>query len=120
VKIADFGLTRSFDSSDYIYHSSNETLPFRWAAPESITSKVFSFSSDIWSFGVVLWEMMSRGERPDDIQVVTGDRLKRPSNTPDEIWDLMNMCWYQKPQDRPSFKVIYTFLQRISSSIAVE
>ncbi|XP_063973343.1 tyrosine-protein kinase Shark isoform X2 [Diachasmimorpha longicaudata] len=110
-KISDFGLSRSFGSSDYYRATQGGKWPIKWYAPESYNFGTFSHASDVWSFGVTLWEMFSYGDQPygdrrgvDVIQLVEkGERLQKPEDCPDHIYEVMNRCWSYTPQDRPTF-----------------
>lgn len=93
VKICDFGLTRDIYKSDYYRKGGNGLLPFRWMSPESLVDGVFTSQSDAWSFGVLLWEVMSLGQRPyqeyDNVQVLSyvksGRILGKPDGCPEEM-----------------------------------
>ncbi|XP_011302292.1 tyrosine-protein kinase shark isoform X2 [Fopius arisanus] len=110
-KISDFGLSRSFGSSDYYRATQGGKWPIKWYAPESYNFGTFSHASDVWSFGVTLWEMFSYGEQPygdrrgvDVIQLVEkGERLDKPEDCPEHVYDVMQRCWSYAPQDRPTF-----------------
>ncbi|XP_015126879.1 tyrosine-protein kinase Shark [Diachasma alloeum] len=110
-KISDFGLSRSFGPSDYYRATQGGKWPIKWYAPESYNFGTFSHASDVWSFGVTLWEMFSYGEQPygdrrgvDVIQLVEkGERLQKPEDCPDHIHEVMKRCWSYAPQDRPTF-----------------
>jgi serine/threonine protein kinase len=125
VKIADFGLSRATEGG--FYHSENQTIPFKWTAPEVIKHGTFSSSSDVWSFGVTLWEIFSYGELPYPFMgnkeatdaVAQGYRLPSPSGCPQDVYQVMLSCWKERAEDRPSFEVLkkkigeisYVFLQ---------
>ncbi|XP_043274492.1 tyrosine-protein kinase Shark [Venturia canescens] len=111
-KISDFGLSRTFGSSDYYKATQGGKWPIKWYAPESYNFGTFSHASDVWSFGVTLWEMFSFGQQPygdrrgvDVIQLVEkGERLEKPEECPDGVYVVMQSCWSYAPQDRPTFK----------------
>ncbi|KAG5886437.1 hypothetical protein JTB14_035727 [Gonioctena quinquepunctata] len=112
VKICDFGLAKSMYKSDNYKKRSNTLLPLKWMAIESIRDKVFSTQSDVWSFGIVLWEFFSLAmtpypgiEGPETLypKLVDGYRMESPENCPTEIYDIMTECWATKPSARPSF-----------------
>ncbi|XP_066603271.1 tyrosine-protein kinase Shark [Prorops nasuta] len=111
-KISDFGLSRAFGSSDYYKATQGGKWPIKWYAPESYNFGTFSHASDVWSFGVTLWEMFSYGQQPygdrrgvDVIQLVDkGERLEKPEKCPDHIYFVMQSCWSYSPVDRPTFK----------------
>uniref|UniRef100_A0A3Q0T1L3 receptor protein-tyrosine kinase n=1 Tax=Amphilophus citrinellus TaxID=61819 RepID=A0A3Q0T1L3_AMPCI len=112
VKVCDFGLARDLlKDQDYISRG-NSFLPLKWMSPESIFQNIYSSQSDVWSFGVLLWEIFSLGCRPYPELSVTqefysalkrGYRMTRPEHAPDDMYDLMKRCWEEKPQSRPSF-----------------
>uniref|UniRef100_A0A5K3F449 Non-specific protein-tyrosine kinase n=1 Tax=Mesocestoides corti TaxID=53468 RepID=A0A5K3F449_MESCO len=110
LKIADFGLSRPQGS-----HFTSGVIAIRWAAMEVIQDgSKYTLSSDVWSYGVVLWEIYSVGYAPyNDIEnaqlleyLKAGHRLERPLNTPDDMYSMMTDCWKEDPSDRPTFSVI--------------
>ncbi|CAH4031310.1 unnamed protein product [Pieris brassicae] len=111
-KISDFGLSRALSAdSSYYKASRGGKWPIKWYAPESYNYGTFSHASDVWSYGVTLWEMFSYGNQPygdmrgtEVIQLVeSGERLSRPENCPDEIYQVMLDCWAYTPDLRPTF-----------------
>ncbi|KAK0083927.1 hypothetical protein PV325_007928 [Microctonus aethiopoides] len=116
-KISDFGLSRSFGSNDYYKATQGGKWPIKWYAPESYNFGNFSHASDVWSFGVTLWEMFSYGEQPygdrkgvDVIQMVEkGERLQKPDDCPDDVYSVMEKCWSYAPQERPTFRELFEF-----------
>lgn len=120
VKICDFGLSRAIGTnSDYYRASQGGKWPVKWYAPESINYGTFASASDVWSFGVTLWEMFSLGDQPYDektgaqvIQLIERKgRLKIPDKCPENIYKLMRRCWEYNAADRPTFSDIYKELQ---------
>lgn len=111
VKIGDFGMTRDIYETDYYRKGTKGLLPVRWMAPESLKDGVFTSSSDVWSYGVVLWEMATLASQPyqglsnDQVlrYVIDGGVMERPENCPDKLYTLMKRCWQHKPSARPSF-----------------
>eukprot|EP01114_Cavostelium_apophysatum_P014779 TRINITY_DN3917_c0_g1_i3.p1 TRINITY_DN3917_c0_g1~~TRINITY_DN3917_c0_g1_i3.p1 ORF type:complete len:629 (-),score=107.73 TRINITY_DN3917_c0_g1_i3:1-1887(-) len=112
VKVADFGLSRSLDSSEY-YKTTNAMFPVKWSAPEVINSFRFSSKSDCWSMGITLFEIFTKGQTPyrgmSNQEVIhkvvdEGYRMPKPYECPVEVWALILECLQQKPQDRPSLK----------------
>uniref|UniRef100_A0A8C0ZQK8 Tyrosine-protein kinase receptor n=1 Tax=Castor canadensis TaxID=51338 RepID=A0A8C0ZQK8_CASCN len=119
VKIGDFGMTRDIYEMDYYRKGGKGLLPVRWMAPESLKDGVFTASSDMWSFGVVLWEITSLAEQPyqglSNEQVLKfvmdGGYLDQPDNCPERVTDLMHMCWQFNPKMRPTFLEIVNLLK---------
>lgn len=112
VKIGDFGLTRDVYESDYYRRGWKGLMPVRWMAPESLIDGIFTTKSDVFSFGVVLWEIVTFAEQPyrglSNEEVVTciadGRILTQPSeNCPDDIYAMMLKCWQFRPDDRITF-----------------
>ncbi|CAH1781694.1 unnamed protein product [Owenia fusiformis] len=112
-KISDFGLSRAIGTgSDYYKASAGGRWPVKWYAPESVNYGTFSHASDVWSYGVTLWEMFSFGEQPygdrtgaQVIQMIEqGGRLHRPKKCLPKVYELMMRCWSYKPSDRPTFQ----------------
>uniref|UniRef100_A0AAQ5YQ09 Ephrin type-A receptor 7 n=1 Tax=Amphiprion ocellaris TaxID=80972 RepID=A0AAQ5YQ09_AMPOC len=121
-KVSDFGLSRVLeDDSDAAYTTSGGKIPIRWTAPEAIAYRKFSSSSDVWSYGVVMWEVMSYGERPywnltnrDVIKSVEeGYRLPAPMGCPAALHTLMLDCWQKDRNERPRFCQIVTILDKL-------
>ncbi|XP_066996033.2 insulin-like peptide receptor [Anabrus simplex] len=118
VKIGDFGMTRDIYETDYYRKGTKGLLPVRWMAPESLKDGVFTSHSDVWSYGVVLWEMATLASQPyqglsnDQVlrYVIDGGVMERPENCPDRLYDLMRLCWQYKPSARPSFLDLVTLL----------
>uniref|UniRef100_A0A6P7FZS9 Vascular endothelial growth factor receptor 1-like n=1 Tax=Diabrotica virgifera virgifera TaxID=50390 RepID=A0A6P7FZS9_DIAVI len=115
VKICDFGLAKSMYKSDNYKKRGNTPLPVKWMAIESIRDRVFSTQSDVWSYGIVLWELFSLGKTPypgmeaDErlyYKLLDGYRLESPEYSPKEVYQIMTKCWLAKPVGRPSFGTI--------------
>ncbi|CAL8363980.1 unnamed protein product [Lota lota] len=110
-KVADFGLARIIKDSVYTA-SRNTKIPVRWTAPEAALHQRFSVKSDVWSFGVLLYEMMSRGKMPYDAlsnqevyqKIITGYRMPPPPSCPKAIYSIMTECWQADAASRPYFK----------------
>uniref|UniRef100_A0A8D0AXF3 Insulin-like growth factor 1 receptor n=1 Tax=Sander lucioperca TaxID=283035 RepID=A0A8D0AXF3_SANLU len=119
VKIGDFGMTRDIYETDYYRKGGKGLLPVRWMSPESLKDGVFTTTSDVWSFGVVLWEIATLAEQPyqglSNEQVLRfvmeGGLLEKPQNCPDMLFELMRMCWQYNPKMRPSFLEIISSLK---------
>ncbi|XP_049640532.1 muscle, skeletal receptor tyrosine-protein kinase isoform X1 [Suncus etruscus] len=121
VKIADFGLSRNIYSADYYKANENDAIPIRWMPPESIFYNRYTTESDVWAYGVVLWEIFSYGLQPyygmahEEVifYVRDGNILSCPDNCPLELYNLMRLCWSRLPSDRPSFASIHRILERM-------
>jgi proto-oncogene tyrosine-protein kinase ROS len=119
VKIGNFGLAEDLlYSTDYYQVEDQERLPVRWIAPEALLQGKFTFKSDIWSYGVLLWEIMTLGNQPyhgrtdqEVRQFVTGGgRLERPDNCPSQLYKVMQCCWKEYASERPHFTQIVEFV----------
>ncbi|GAA6097708.1 tyrosine-protein kinase ITK/TSK [Tachysurus ichikawai] len=112
VKVSDFGMTRFVLDDQYTSYTSK--FPVKWSSPEVIRYNKFSSKSDVWSFGVLMWEVYSEGRLPyecrSNAEVVeslnAGLRLLKPRLCPEPIYQLMQWCWKEKPEDRPSFVLL--------------
>ncbi|XP_015793774.1 proto-oncogene tyrosine-protein kinase ROS-like [Tetranychus urticae] len=121
VKIGDFGLARDVYKNDYYRKAGEGLLPVRWMAPESLVDAIFTTQSDVWSFGVILWEVMTLAERPYPARnnqevlkyVRSGGRPERPPNCIDEMFLLMNQCWEYDPSMRPTFMACLNYLEEL-------
>ncbi|XP_031443012.1 insulin-like growth factor 1 receptor isoform X2 [Clupea harengus] len=119
VKIGDFGMTRDIYETDYYRKGGKGLLPVRWMSPESLKDGVFTTMSDVWSFGVVLWEISTLAEQPYQGMsneqvlrfVMEGGLLDKPDNCPDMLFELMRMCWQYNPKMRPSFLEIISSIK---------
>ncbi|KAM9138438.1 angiopoietin-1 receptor isoform 6-T6 [Pangshura tecta] len=117
-KIADFGLSRG---QEVYVKKTMGRLPVRWMAIESLNYSVYTTNSDVWSYGVLLWEIVSLGGTPycgmtcAELyeKLPQGYRLEKPLNCDDEVYDLMRQCWREKPYERPSFAQILVSLNRM-------
>ena len=124
VKISDFGLSRDVYSKDYYKFGEKSFMPIRWMPPEAILYSTFTTQSDIWSFGVVLWEIFSSGMKPycalsnEEVvdRVTNGYILRSPSGCPNKLYDLMVHCWANEPEKRPTPSEVYSYLLKCSSS----
>uniref|UniRef100_A0AAR2JLA5 Activated CDC42 kinase 1 n=1 Tax=Pygocentrus nattereri TaxID=42514 RepID=A0AAR2JLA5_PYGNA len=120
VKIGDFGLMRALPKNDDHYvMQEHRKVPFAWCAPESLKTRTFSHATDTWMFGVTLWEMCTYGQEPwlglNGSQILhkidkEGERLPKPEDCPQDIYNVMLQCWAQKPDDRPTFMALREFL----------
>ncbi|XP_042359115.1 tyrosine-protein kinase SRK2 [Plectropomus leopardus] len=115
-KVADFGLARVFmKENENVYEAKEGTkFPVKWTAPEAIHDNKFSIKSDVWSFGILLYEIMTFGQMPypgmTNYQVVQrvpqGYRMTSPPNCPKVMYDIMMDCWKANEQDRPTFETL--------------
>uniref|UniRef100_A0A3Q0S7J8 Tyrosine-protein kinase receptor n=1 Tax=Amphilophus citrinellus TaxID=61819 RepID=A0A3Q0S7J8_AMPCI len=127
VKIGDFGMSRDVYSSDYYRVGGHTMLPIRWMPPESIMYRRFTTESDVWSLGVVLWEIFTYGKQPwyqlsnnEVIECITQGRvLQRPRTCPKEVYDLMLGCWQREPYMRLNIKEIHSTLQSLAKASPV-
>uniref|UniRef100_A0A3B3QP89 receptor protein-tyrosine kinase n=1 Tax=Paramormyrops kingsleyae TaxID=1676925 RepID=A0A3B3QP89_9TELE len=125
VKIADFGLSRNIYSADYYKANENDAIPIRWMPPESIFYNRYTTESDVWAYGVVLWEIFSHGMQPyygmahEEViyYVRDGNVLGCPDGCPLELYSLMRLCWSSHPSDRPGFPSIHCILERMHSQM---
>lgn len=125
-KVADFGLSRDIYEKDY-YRLKNKScqLPVKWMAPESIESDIYTTKSDVWSYGVLLWELTKRGVTPYlDVELSCllkhlkdGHRLAKPDDCPPQVYNVMTMCWSLDPKRRPRFKSLVNSLQLIEANL---
>ncbi|XP_013776331.1 tyrosine-protein kinase JAK2-like [Limulus polyphemus] len=125
VKISDFGLAQ-FTEGYYYWMKTERNLPIRWYSPESINLGKFSHKSDVWSFGVTLWEMFSFGENPqiDGVKdnelaeaLNQGKRLCCPKNCPVYVYQLMLSCWQGESQERPNFSNIRNQIEDLKEQL---
>nr|XP_040037585.1 macrophage colony-stimulating factor 1 receptor 2 isoform X2 [Gasterosteus aculeatus aculeatus] len=121
-KICDFGLARDIRNDNSYIVQGNARLPVKWMAPESIFQCVYTVQSDVWSYGVLLWETFSLGKSPyPNIAVDTnfykmiqdGRHMDKPHFAPTEMYQLMTLCWSLEPTDRPTFKTIGQLIDRL-------
>ncbi|KFP09172.1 Macrophage colony-stimulating factor 1 receptor, partial [Egretta garzetta] len=120
-KICDFGLARDImNDSNYVVKG-NARLPVKWMAPESIFDCIYTVQSDVWSYGILLWEIFSLGKSPYPGMVVNskfysmvkqGYQMARPDFAPLEMYSIMQACWSLEPTQRPTFDQICCFIQK--------
>uniref|UniRef100_A0A672RY12 Fibroblast growth factor receptor 4 n=1 Tax=Sinocyclocheilus grahami TaxID=75366 RepID=A0A672RY12_SINGR len=128
MKIADFGLARGVHQIDYYKKTTNGRLPVKWMAPEALFDRVYTHQSDVWSFGVLMWEIFTLGGSPyPGIPVEElfkllkeGHRMDKPSNCTHELYMKMRECWHAVPTQRPTFKQLVDELDRVLVSISDE
>ncbi|GFN85474.1 tyrosine-protein kinase receptor [Plakobranchus ocellatus] len=127
VKVSDFGLSRDVYSSDYYRVQSKSLLPVRWMPPEAILYGKFTTDSDVWAFGVVLWETFSYGLQPyygfsnqEVIEMIRSRQiLACPEDCPARIYGLMVECWHEMPARRPPFREIHARLRNWRNELSV-
>uniref|UniRef100_A0A8C1QHS7 receptor protein-tyrosine kinase n=1 Tax=Cyprinus carpio TaxID=7962 RepID=A0A8C1QHS7_CYPCA len=121
-KVSDFGLSRVLeDDPEAAYTTRGGKIPIRWTAPEAIAYRKFTSASDVWSYGIVMWEVMSYGERPywqmsnqDVIKAVEENyRLPGPMDCPTALYHLMMDCWQKDRNSRPKFEEIVSILDKL-------
>uniref|UniRef100_A0AAR2LTJ1 Fibroblast growth factor receptor n=1 Tax=Pygocentrus nattereri TaxID=42514 RepID=A0AAR2LTJ1_PYGNA len=123
MKIADFGLARDIHHIDYYKKTTNGRLPVKWMAPEALFDRIYTHQSDVWSFGVLLWEIFTLGGSPYPGVPVEelfkllkeGHRMDRPSTCTHELYMMMRDCWHAVPSQRPTFKQLVEDLDRTLS-----
>ncbi|XP_045388997.1 mast/stem cell growth factor receptor Kit isoform X1 [Lemur catta] len=120
-KICDFGLARDIKNDSNYVVKGNARLPVKWMAPESIFNCVYTFESDVWSYGIFLWELFSLGSSPYPGMPVDskfykmikeGFRMLSPEHAPAEMYDIMKTCWDADPLKRPTFKQIVQLIEK--------
>ncbi|XP_072552528.1 protein-tyrosine kinase 6b [Salminus brasiliensis] len=120
-KVADFGLARFIKEPVYI--SEEKKIPYKWTAPEAITHNRFSNKSDVWSFGILLYEIVTYGGIPypgftagEAVRQIThhGYRMPAPPKCPRLVYNIMKSCWSELPEDRPYFKTLKSDLENVN------
>ncbi|XP_020653201.1 tyrosine-protein kinase SYK isoform X2 [Pogona vitticeps] len=125
-KISDFGLSKALGSEDYYKAEHYGKWPVKWYAPECMNFFKFSSKSDVWSFGVLMWEAFSYGQKPykgmkggEVAQMIErGERMESPPACPPEIYDIMKLCWTYNDDDRPSFSAVELRLRNFYYDVA--
>jgi len=120
LKLGDFGMSRS--TQNEIYKKKEGKFPIRWSAPEILNHGTYSSKSDVWAFGIFIWELYNHGKLPygelsnQEIYyaVPKGLRLSRPESCPMDIWRIVFSCWADDPSNRPSFSEIIKSLKMIN------
>ncbi|XP_017263447.1 fibroblast growth factor receptor 1b [Kryptolebias marmoratus] len=126
MKIADFGLARDIHHIDYYKKTTNGRLPVKWMAPEALFDRIYTHQSDVWSFGVLLWEIFTLGGSPYPGVPVEelfkllkeGHRMEKPSACTQEMYLMMRDCWHAVPSRRPTFQQLVEDLDRTLSLLA--
>lgn len=122
VKISDFGMSR--EEEEYIVSDGMKQIPIKWTAPEALNFGKYTSLCDVWSYGILCWEIFSRGGTPYTgmnnskarEKIDSGYRMPAPENTPDEMYRLMLRCWEYKPENRPNFEQIYTVVETLCNA----
>lgn len=122
-KIADFGLARFIRETEYEAHA-GARFPIKWTAPEAANHSKFSIKSDVWSFGIVLYEIVTKGGTPyPDMtnaevldRIGKGYRMPQPPNCVPKYYSIMLECWHKEPQRRPTFDALYHTLENFFES----
>ncbi|XP_044515854.1 tyrosine-protein kinase Yes-like [Gracilinanus agilis] len=117
-KIADFGLAKLIENNEYTVKQGAK-FPIKWTAPEAALYDRFTIKSDVWSFGILLTQLVTKGRVPypgmvnHEVleQVEWGYRMSCPQGCPESLHELMNLCWKKDPDDRPTFEYIQSFLE---------
>ncbi|XP_030067457.1 fibroblast growth factor receptor 4 isoform X2 [Microcaecilia unicolor] len=128
MKIADFGLARGVHDIEYYKKNGNGRLPVKWMAPEALFDRVYTHQSDVWSFGVLMWEIFTLGGSPyPGIPVEElfkllkeGHRMDKPYHCTHELYLLMRECWRAVPFQRPTFKQLVAALDKILATESEE
>ncbi|XP_048360361.1 tyrosine-protein kinase Fer-like [Sphaerodactylus townsendi] len=115
LKISDFGMSRQEENGIYSSKEGLKHIPIKWTAPEALKYGRYSTESDVWSYGILLWEIFSLGSTPYHRmsnqqvigQVERGFRMRAPKRCPMDIYDLMLRCWDRNPRGRPTFSAVY-------------
>ncbi|XP_064174211.1 tyrosine-protein kinase Mer [Anguilla rostrata] len=125
VCVADFGLSKKIYSGDYYRQGRIAKMPVKWIAVESLADRVFTVKSDVWAFGVTMWEIATRGMTPyPGVQnheiydyLLDGQRLKQPADCLDELYEIMYTCWRADPVDRPFFPQLRVQLEKLTEKL---
>ncbi|XP_059372958.1 tyrosine-protein kinase Mer-like [Carassius carassius] len=125
VCVADFGLSKKIYSGDYYRQGRIAKMPVKWIAVESLADRVFTVKSDVWAFGVTMWEIITRGMTPyPGVQnheiydyLLEGNRLKQPNDCLDELYGIMLSCWSSDPVDRPDFTQVRKRLENLAEKL---
>ncbi|XP_036001986.1 tyrosine-protein kinase receptor TYRO3 isoform X2 [Fundulus heteroclitus] len=127
VCVADFGLSKKICSSDYYRQKVVIRVPIKWMAIESLSESVYTTKSDVWSFGVTMWEIVSRGKTPYPAVhnyelldlLASGHRLKPPEDCDPKLYEIMKSCWNSEPKLRPDFRHLLEELKGLLSELPV-
>ena len=122
VKLNDFGLSRTLSSSDYYRKVSSDKIPVKWMAPESVLERKYSSACDVWSFGVLCWEVFEQGRTPypgvpiENVMnfLLRGNRMAKPHACPETVYQMMLQCWQMEAAARPTFGSLLQLLGEFS------
>ncbi|XP_038065016.1 fibroblast growth factor receptor 3-like [Patiria miniata] len=123
-KVSDFGLARDVMNIRVYHRESKNPLPIRWMALESLVDDVYTIESDVWSFGILMWEIATLGARPYPHirtskamlnQLSRGYRMSRPTNCKKQLYSIMRSCWHKNPKERPTFQNVVENLEALLS-----
>ncbi|XP_075463030.1 tyrosine-protein kinase receptor UFO-like isoform X2 [Ascaphus truei] len=125
VCVADFGLSKKIYNGDYYRQGRIAKMPVKWIAIESLADRVYTTKSDVWSFGVTMWEIATRGQTPypgvENSEIYDylrqGNRLKQPPDCLDGLYELMSSCWLLNSKERLSFETLHGELERILKNL---
>ncbi|KAM6461073.1 tyrosine-protein kinase receptor TYRO3 isoform 1-T2 [Liasis olivaceus] len=127
VCVADFGLSKKIYSGDYYRQGCASKLPVKWLALESLADNLYTTHSDVWAFGVTMWEIVTRGQTPyagiENAEIynylISGNRLKQPPECLEDVYDLMCRCWHSEPKLRPSFGALKLQLEMLLARLSL-
>ncbi|NWW51784.1 MERTK kinase, partial [Pedionomus torquatus] len=125
VCVADFGLSKKIYSGDYYRQGRIAKMPVKWIAIESLADRVYTTKSDVWAFGITMWEIVTRGMTPyPGVQnheiyeyLFHGQRLKKPEDCLDELYEIMSACWRANPAARPTFSQLKVHLEKLLENL---
>ncbi|NXI56507.1 MERTK kinase, partial [Chloroceryle aenea] len=125
VCVADFGLSKKIYSGDYYRQGRIVKMPVKWIAIESLADRIYTTKSDVWAFGVTMWEIATRGMTPyPGVQnheiyeyLFHGQRLKKPEDCLDELYEIMSACWRTDPAARPTFSQLKVHLEKLLENL---
>ncbi|KAF7257505.1 hypothetical protein EG68_04676 [Paragonimus skrjabini miyazakii] len=125
VKLSDCALSRDFFPDDYHCLGDNTNRPIKWLALEALIERKYTAATDVWSMGVTLWELITKGQQPYDLfdsfemlnVLRSGYRMKQPSHCPDELWEIIRSCWKMPPTSRPTIDQLREMLQRFRQTV---
>ncbi|XP_073831739.1 fibroblast growth factor receptor homolog 2-like [Musca autumnalis] len=129
MKIADFGLARNIQDREYYRKNTDGILPVKWMAPESLEENFYNSQSDVWSYGVLLWEIFTYGGEPyphiNSVEELyrflnSGQRMEQPQYCPQIVYMLMQQCWQHDRNTRPTFSEIVENFNQSSAELSIE